>query len=79
MQVVDQLVLDENNIAFHPMMGNSYQLNSIGKEIVNLLKQHKTKDMIIEELSKEYEISSDELFIDVSDFITKLKIYELYQ
>ncbi len=28
MQIIDQLVLDENNIAFHPMMGNSYQLNS---------------------------------------------------
>jgi len=79
MQVISQLVLDENNMAFHPMMGNSYQLNSIGKEIINLLKQHKTKEEVLEELSKEYEISQNELFIDVSDFMAKLKIYGLYQ
>ena len=77
MQIVDQLVLDENNMAFHPMMGNSYQLNSIAKDIISLLKQHKTKDEIIEELSKEYDVSRNELFIDVSDFIAKLKIYGL--
>ena len=79
MQVISQLVLDENNMAFHPMMGNSYQLNSIAKEIINLLKQHKSKNEILELLSKEYEISKNELFIDLSDFISKLKIYGLYQ
>ena len=79
MQVISQLVLDENNMAFHPMMGNSYQLNSIGKEIINMLKQHKTKDEILDELSAQYDISKNELFIDLSDFISKLKIYGLYQ
>jgi len=77
MQTVDQLVLDENNIAFHPMMGNSYQLNDIAREILTLLKLHKTKDEIIEELSSKYDVSQNELFIDVSDFIAKLKVYGL--
>ena len=77
MQTINQLVLDENNMAFHPMMGNSYQLNEIGKEIIRLLKQNRSKDEIIEELSLNYSVSRDELFIDVSDFISKLKIYGL--
>ena len=77
MQTIDQLILDENNIAFHPMMGNSYQLNNISKEILTLLKQHKNKNEIIEELSAKYDISKQELFIDVSDFISKLKVYGL--
>ena len=77
MQTINQLVLDENNMAFHPMMGNSYQLNEIGREIVSLLKQNKSKDEIIEELSLNYDVDSDELFIDISDFISKLKIYGL--
>ena len=77
MQVIDQLVLDENNIAFHPMMGNSYKLNDVSKEILILLRHHKTKDEIIEELSLKYEVSKNELFIDVSDFISKLKVYGL--
>ena len=79
MQVVSQLVLDENNIAFHPTMGNSYQLNPIGKEIINLLKQNKSKDEILEKLSNDYIVPKDELYIDISDFISKLKIYGLYQ
>jgi hypothetical protein len=77
MQTVDQLVLDENNIAFHPMMGNSYQLNDIAREIITLLKHHKNKDEIIEELASEYDVSKSELFIDVSDFIAKMKVYGL--
>ena len=79
MKIIDQLVLDENNILFYPMMGNSYQLNSVGKEIVLLLKQQKSKDEIIEILSKKYGVPKSELFIDVSDFFAKLKIYGLMQ
>ncbi len=77
MNTIDQLVLDENNILFYPMMGNSYQLNNLGNEIVVFLKQHKTKDEIIEELATKYEVPISEIFIDVSDFISKLKIYGL--
>jgi len=77
MQTVDQLVLDENNIAFHPMMGNSYQLNSIAKEILSLLKMNKSKDEIIDELALKYDVDKNELFIDVSDFFAKLKVYGL--
>jgi len=77
MNPIEQLVLDENNIAFHPMMGNSYQLNNIANEIISSMKHHKTKDEIIDELSKKYDVSKSELFIDVSDFISKLKVYGL--
>ncbi len=77
MQTIDQLVLDENNIAFHPMMGNSYQLDGIAKEIITLLKYHKTKDEIVQELSSKYDVCKNDLYIDVSDFLAKLKVYGL--
>lgn len=77
MEVLKDLLFDANNIASHPMTGNSYQLNEIGKNIINLLKQQKDLNEIIGILSEEYAIDRDLLFIDVSDFIAKLKIYEL--
>lgn len=77
MTTIDQLLLDENNILFYPMMGNSYQLNSVGHDVISLLKQHKSKDEIIEELAEKYNVNENELFIDVSDFFSKLKIYGL--
>ncbi len=77
MRTIDQLVLDENNIAFNPVVGNSYQLNDIAKEILISLRHHKSKDEIIDELSEKYDVSKEDLFIDVSDFMSKLKIYGL--
>ena len=78
MKILNQLLIDENNIAFHPDMGNSYQLNSVGKKVLDLIKLHKSKTEIIEELHQTYNISKDDLFIDVSDYLTKLKFYGLY-
>ena len=77
MKVIEELVLDENNVAFHPMMGNSYQLNQIAKEIVSAIKQSKSKDEILQELSLKYDVAKEELFIDISDFFAKLKVYGL--
>lgn len=79
MTIISELTIDNNNVAFNPMMGNSYKLNDSAKDILNLLKEGKSKDEIIEALSKEYEVDKKELFIDVSDFLSKLKIYGLAQ
>ncbi len=78
MQVIDQLLLD-NNIAFHPMMGNTYKMNETGKEILQLLKEHKTKDEIVEIISQKYEVDKKDVFIDVGDFFAKLRVYGLNQ
>ncbi len=77
MQQLNQLVLDENNIAFNPMMGNSYQLNDISRDIIVLLKKGKTKDEILQELGEVYDVDENQLFIDMSDFVSKLSIYGL--
>ncbi len=77
--MLNDLLLDENNIAFNPNFGNSYKLNDTGTEILKLLKEGKEKDEILDILSNEYGISKDELFVDLSDFLTKLKIYGLLQ
>jgi len=77
MNSINQLVLDENNMAFHPATGNSFQLNEIGALILNLLKQFKTQEEILEILQQEYDISKEDLYIDFHDFLTKLKTYGL--
>ena len=79
MQALNELVVDESNVALHPNMGNSFQLNTVGSEILKLLQEDKTKEDIIKYLHKKYDISEGNLFIDVSDFMTKLKIYGLAQ
>ena len=76
--MLNELLLDDD-IAFNPNFGNSYKLNDTAKKILTLLKEGKEKDEILDILSNEYGISKDELFVDLSDFLTKLKIYGLLQ
>jgi len=78
MSNINQLVLDENNMAFHPATGNSFQLNEIGALILNLLKQFKSEDEILEILQNEYDVSKEDLYIDLHDFLTKVKTYGLF-
>jgi hypothetical protein len=72
---LNSLIIDENNMGFIPSTGATFQLNETGKEILSLLKDGLDKDTIVETLSKKYNIDEKELFIDVSDFLSKLKIY----
>lgn len=78
MQTLNQLIFDENDMAFHPMMGNSYKLSPIAKEIMFLLKQGRSKEEILTELLQTYDVSENDLYIDINDFLTKLKVYGLY-
>jgi len=73
--MLSQIIIDENNMGFIPSIGASFQMNETAKDIIDFLKQGKDKDTIVSEIASKYNISENEAFIDVSDFLTKLKIY----
>ncbi len=77
MQNIQQLVLDENNIAFHPMIGNSYKINDTAHLILKHLKQGKDLPSIIKKLAQTYQVSEHDAYIDIHDFLSKLKAYGL--
>ena len=77
MDNLKDLVIDKNNIVFHPMMGNSYRLNPIAKDIITLLREGNSKESLLKKLHELYDVDENELFIDVSDFFAKMKIYAL--
>ena len=77
MQTLNELIIDKNNVAFHPTMGNSYELNDLGIFILKHLQASKSSEEIIAILGEKYNIPFNELYIDVEDFIQKLKIYGL--
>ena len=77
--MIYQMVIDDNNIGYIPSLGISFQLNETGREIIELLKEGKEKDEIVEILAQKYNRDWREIFIDVTDFIEKLKIYGVIQ
>jgi DNA-directed RNA polymerase delta subunit len=73
--MLSQIIIDENNMGFIPSIGASFQMNETAKDIIELLKKGYDKDTLVNEIAKKYNQDEKEVFIDVSDFLTKLKIY----
>jgi fatty acid-binding protein DegV len=77
--LLNEMIIDENNMAFIPSLGMSFQLNATAKEIINLLKQNKSKEEIVSIISEKENVDWREVYIDVEEFYKKLKIYGLIQ
>jgi fatty acid-binding protein DegV len=77
--LINEIIIDENNMAFIPSLGISYQLNGSAKEIINLIKQGKNKEEIIKTISQNHNAKWEEVYIDVEDFFKKLAFYGLIQ
>jgi len=77
--LINELVIDENNVGFIPSLGVSFQVNEVAKKIIELIKEGKSKEEIVKEISNEYDVSWGEAYADVEDFFIKLKVYGLIQ
>ena len=75
--LLNEIIIDENNMGFIPSLGVSYQLNDSAKEIINLIKQGKSKDEIVKTISQSKNERWQDIYIDVDDFFKKLTIYGL--
>ncbi len=77
--LLNEMVIDENNMAFIPSLGTSYQLNETAKEIIDLIKEGKSKEEIVKIIAEKSGKSWKDVYIDVEDFFQKLKVYGLVQ
>jgi fatty acid-binding protein DegV len=75
--LLEELVIDENGVAFVPSLGISFQVNETAKEIIELLKEGKSKEEIVKILAEKYGQDWRKVYIDVEDFFIKLKVYGL--
>jgi len=75
--LINEIVIDDNNMGFIPSLGISYQVNDTAKKIVELIKQGKSKDEIVQIIANESGVDWREVYIDVEDFFQKLRIYGL--
>jgi fatty acid-binding protein DegV len=75
--LLNEMIVDENNMAFIPSLGTSYQLNKTARDIIDLLKRGKTKDEVIKIISENTGKDWSEVYVDVEDFFQKLRVYGL--
>jgi len=77
MRLKKNIAISESGFVFDPNSGESFSLNRIGLEIVEMLKQGKTEKEIQPRLLEKYDIDSTSLDKYYYDFLAMLKHYQL--
>lgn len=69
MNRLSKLAVNSEGFIFDPTTGDSYTVNPTGLFIINSLREGKEIDQIAEELSREFEETSEEISRSISQVI----------
>ena len=73
MNLLSNLALSETGFVFDPSTGNTFVANETALAILRALQKNKEINEISGDLLAEYDVSSEELARDLSDFKIQLK------
>ena len=65
--------MSKSGFIFNPSTGDSYTVNQIAAEILELLKEFNSLDKVKEEILKNYDVNEKSLDEDLSDFSAHLQ------
>jgi len=77
MKLKKNIATSEAGLIFNPGTGDSFSVNSIGSEILALLKENKSRQEIIDFISVKYDAEKNQLERDMDDFTSQLNDYNL--
>ena len=73
MSKLNSLAISDNGFIFKPSTGESFTTNEIGLMIINLLKERKSADEIINEITEEFDIDKISAGRDLYEYLDFLK------
>ena len=79
MKLKKNIAVSESGFVFDPNSGDSFSMNPVGSEILNLLKQEKDFDKIHDSMTKKYDVPPGEFDKYFLDFIQTLKQFNLME
>jgi len=79
MVIHKNIAVSESGFVFNPMTGDSFSANPVGKDILQWLRDEKTKDEIVRLLIKKYRIEKATAEKDLYDFMLMLKGFQIVQ
>jgi len=79
MKLSKNIAISETGFVFDPTTGDSYSLNPVAAEILQLLKNNKSIKEVITSVLKKYEVDEPQLEKDIQDFIMSLEQYHLIE
>lgn len=79
MKIKKNIAISESGYVFNPSSGESFTVNPIGIELVNMIRDEKSYEEISRTMLAKYNTDSDTFEKDYHDFIGFLKLYLLLE
>lgn len=79
MKINQNLAISESGFLFNPSTGESYTVNPLGAEIINLFKEGLTDGQIIQKITEAYDVDKTTFDKDLHDFTDILKHHQLLE
>lgn len=79
MQVRNNIAISDTGFVFDATSGESFTLNKIGLEILQLLKDKLSEDEITQKVTAKYEVDKAVFEQDYFDFIGMLRHHKLFE
>jgi hypothetical protein len=73
MSKLNSLAISDNGFIFKPSTGESFTTNEIGLRIINFLKEGKSVEEIIQEITDEFDVDAIAAGRDVYEYLDFLK------
>lgn len=77
MKLQKNIAISDSGLLFNPATGESFSVNPIGLEIINLMRQGKSEDEISKSIIAGYSTELPVIERDLHDFIHMMKQYQL--
>lgn len=79
MKIKKNIALSDSGFVFNPGTGESFSVNPVGAEILQMIKEKKDKDQIKTLLLKKYNVDESVFERDLDDFINMMKHHHLLE
>ena len=79
MVIKGNIALSENGFVFNPTTGDSFTMNSTGREVILLIKEGKSSDQIRDLMMEKYDVDRLTLERYLEDFINELNTFNLIE
>ncbi len=77
MKIKKNIALSDTGFVFNPASGDSFSVNPIGLEIMKLLQENKSHDVIKKHLLETYSVDKDTIEKDFYDFAKMLEQFKV--
>jgi hypothetical protein len=79
MNLKNNIAVSDSGFVFNPASGESFSVNPIGLEMLNLLRQGLSQEEIVTSIEKDFQAEKINIERDFNDFIDMMKQYHLMQ